>query len=369
MAEYRCLRCAHTEPDDGWLWRCPECAGPIALADQPPFDPTTIDAAKRSLWRYRAMLPSGLDETVSLGEGWTPLVPVPLFGKRVLCKLEYFSPTGSYKDRGVAVMVAALRQRGVTDVLDDSSGNAGASLAAYAARAGLQARLFVPAHASPAKLRQISVYGATLEVVPGPRSAASEAAERAAEHTPYASHAHSPHNLAGLETVAWEIWEQLARRAPAAVVFPVGQGTFLLGAHRGFRQLANAGQINHLPRLIGVQAEACAPLFAAWRSGREDVLPVTERETVAEGIRIRAPLRGRTLLTAIRESDGAVVAVSEEEITVAQEQLAHRGLYVEPTSAAAAAGLRKAIDSLPEEHVVLVLTGSGLKSPARFASV
>jgi len=362
MAKLRCVNCEHITPDDRWLWRCPQCGGPLLLTGLPAFDPAAIVTDDSSLWRYRAMLPDVNGKAVSLGEGWTPLVKVSLTGRDLLCKLEYFSPTGSYKDRGVAVMVAALKSRGMREVVDDSSGNAGASLAAYAARAGMHARIFVPAHASPAKQRQIAVYGATLEVIPGPRSAASEAAERAAQSTPYASHAHSPHNLAGLETVAWEVWEQLGRRAPVAMIFPVGQGTFLLGAYFGFQRLADAGLIERLPRLIGVQAEVCAPVFEAWQHGEEDVSPVEEGETAAEGIRIRAPLRGRTLLRAIRETNGVVVAVSEAEIAAAQERLAHRGLYVEPTSAAAAAGWQKIANDLPSGSIVLALTGSGLKS-------
>lgn len=363
MVEYRCLHCKQTAPADQWLWRCPTCGGPLELTGLPRFAPAAIDTAERSLWRYRAMLPPVNEAAVSVGEGWTPLVEVPLFGRRVLCKLEYFSPTDSYKDRGVAVMVAALKSLGVTEVIDDSSGNAGASLAAYAARAELQARIFVPAHAAPAKKRQIAVFGAQLEVVPGPRSAAAEAAVRAAAQVPYASHAHSPHNLAGLETIAWEVWEQLGRRAPEIMVFPVGQGTLLLGAYFGFKRLAEAGVIEQMPRLIGVQAEACAPVFRAWQAGLDQVPPVEEGDTVAEGIRIRAPLRERTLLEAFRETDGEVVAVGEAGINEAQDMLAHHGLYVEPTSAAAGAGLEQVSRRLSEGEVVLVLTGSGLKTP------
>ncbi len=167
----------------------------------------------------------------------------------------------------------------------------------------------------------------------------------------------------GLETIAWEVWEQLDGRAPTAMVFPVGQGTLLLGAYLGFKRLAEAGLIERLPRLIGVQAEACAPVFRAWQAGLDEVPPVEEGETVAEGVRIRAPVRGRTLLAALRETGGQVVAVGEAEINEAQDLLARRGLYVEPTSAVAAAGLRQMVHRLPEGGVVLVLTGSGLKIP------
>ena len=363
MLEYRCLHCQQTAPAGQWLWRCAACDGPLELIGLPGFAPAAIDTSVYSVWRYRAMLPPVNEAAVSMGEGWTPLVEVPLFGRRVLCKLEYFSPTGSYKDRGVAVMVSALKSLGVSEVMDDSSGNAGASLAAYAARAGLRARIFVPAHAAPAKKRQIAMYGAQLEVVPGPRATAAEAAARAAARIPYASHAHSPHNLAGLETIAWEVWEQLGRRAPATMVLPVGQGTLLLGAYFGFRRLAKAGLIERMPRLVGVQAQACAPVVHAWQAGLDEVTPVEEGETVAEGVRIRAPVRGRMLLVALRETGGEAVAVGEAEISEAQDLLARQGLYVEPTSAVAVAGLWRVSHRLPAGEVVLVLTGSGLKTP------
>jgi len=363
VIEYRCLQCKQTAPADEWLWRCAACGGPLELSGLPGFRPAAIDGSVHSVWRYRAMLPP-LDEAgVSMGEGWTPLVEATLFGRPISCKLEYISPTGSFKDRGVAVMVAALKSCGVAEVMDDSSGNAGASLAAYAARAGLRARILVPAHAAPAKMRQIAVYGAHLEVVPGPRAAIAQAAAHAATRVPYASHAHSPYNLAGLETIAWEVWEQLGHRAPATMVFPVGQGTLLLGAYLGFRRLAKAGLIERMPRLVGVQASACAPIFRAWQAGGDDVAPVKEGETVAEGVRISAPVRGRTLLAALRETGGEAVAVSEAEINQAHDLLARRGLYVEPTSAVAAAGLGQVSQRLPEGEVVLVLTGSGLKTP------
>jgi threonine synthase len=363
VIEYRCLHCKQTAPTTQWLWRCAACGGPLELGGLPSFTPAAIDTSNHSVWRYRAMLPPVDEVAVSMGEGWTPLVEATLFGRPIRCKLEYVSPTGSYKDRGVAVLVAALKGLGMTEVMDDSSGNAGASLAAYAARAGLQARIFVPAHAAPAKKRQIAVYGAQLEVVPGPRAATAEAAACVAAQVPYASHAHSPYNLAGLETIAWEVWEQLGRRAPTTMVFPVGQGTLLLGAYLGFRRLAEAGLIERMPRLIGVQASACAPVFHAWRAGLDEVPPVEEGETVAEGVRISAPLRGRALLAALRETGGEAVAVSEAEINEAQDLLARRGLYVEPTSAVAAAGLGQVSHRLPEGEVVLVLTGSGLKIP------
>src|SRR5206468_1042953 len=194
-------------------------------------------------------------------------------------KLEFTQPSGSFKDRGMAVLFTALRAAGITEAIEDSSGNAGASFAAYAARAGLRARVFVPEAAAGPKRAQIAAYGAEIVAVPGPRSRAAEAALAAVQAgAHYGSHVYNPIGLAGNATAAYEIWEQLGR-APESVVLPVGHGTLLLGLQRGFKALRAAGLIDHLPHLIGVQALACAPLWAVQRYGREGLAMVSEAET------------------------------------------------------------------------------------------
>jgi threonine synthase len=345
-------------------WRC-ECGGAWEPQEQSEFDPALIDANERSLWRYRRLF--GVDfETprVRLGAGGTPLLPVVLDGREVLVKVEYFAPTSSFKDRGTAVMINLLAHQGVSHLADDSSGNAGASVAAYAARAGMRADIFVPAYASPAKQAQIAVYGAEVHPIPGPRLNAKLAALEAAEHgVVLASHAYHPGFLLGQQSVAWEVWEQLERRAPDWYVVPVGQGVHMLGAWLGFRRLKAAGLVDHLPRLAAVQAQALAPLCRAFEKGLETV-PAVEPTTpsLAEGLAIAAPVRGRRLLQAVRESGGTCIAVDEEAIRAAQRQLAHQGLYVEPTSATAIAALQTVWQMAgPEETIVVPLTGSGLK--------
>jgi threonine synthase len=282
-------------------------------------------------------------------------------------KLEGLNPTGAFKDRGMALVINDIVARGATWVVEDSSGNAGASLAAYAARAGIRARIFVPAHASPAKQAQIAVYGAELAPIPGPRSAATRAAEAAAaEGALYASHVWHPLALVGMATVAWEVWEQLGRRAPDWFVAPVGQGTLLLGAWRGFQALAAGGLIDHLPRLVAAQAAGCAPLAAAIAAGSAEVAAVVAQPTIAEGIAIAQPVRGRALLQALRDSRGLAPVASEEEIAAAQMRLAHGGIFVEPTSATAVAVLAHVQSHVAPDHTVVVaLTGSGLKSPPK----
>lgn len=363
-----CAECGGSARWSSDVWRC-GCGGPFEFAEAPSFGVEVIDPQQPGLWRYRALLPLPPEaEPVTMGEGWTPLVAGEFDGLPVFWKLEFLNPTGSYKDRGIAPLMTWLRAYGVRAVVEDSSGNAGASVAAYAARAGIAATIFVPAHASPAKRAQIGIYGASVVPVPGPRVEATRAAEAALKGgVAYASHVWQPAMLAGLHTLAWEVWEQMGRRAPDWLVAPVGQGTLLLGAHRGFRALRQAGLMERMPRLVAVQAALCAPLHAAWSRGLDHVPAAPNigspgRPSVAEGIRIVRPVRGRQLLRAIRESDGLVLTVDEEQILAAQRALAHRGLYVEPTSAApvaALASLREHVEA--GQTVVVPLTGSGLK--------
>jgi threonine synthase len=298
-----------------------------------------------------------------MGEGWTPLVSGEYDGLAVCWKLEYLNPTGSYKDRGIGPLMSVLQSYGVRSIVEDSSGNAGASVAAYAARAGIRATIFVPAHASPAKKAQISVYGAQIVPVVGPRSEATRLAEAAlCDDVAYASHVWQPPVMVGLQTIAWEIWEQMGRQVPDWVVMPVGQGTLFLGAYRGFRILKESGLSDKVPRMVAVQATRCAPLHAAWARGSKHVHSVQPQGTAAEGIRIVKPVRGRELLEAIAESCGSVVVVEEEQILTAQAALAQAGFYVEPTSAVAAAALSQLREQVGSaETVVIPLTGSGLK--------
>jgi threonine synthase len=337
------------------------------LKDIPGFVRDEIETGDCSLWRYRAMLPVKYEGSViSLGEGFTPLVETQVYGTRIHCKLEFLAPTGSFKDRGTAVLVNMLGWMGIKRVVEDSSGNAGASLAAYAARSGIEAEIYVPAYASPNKLHQISIYGAKLVKVEGPRERAAEAVqEAAAQGAYYASHYYNPFTLEGLKTIAYEIWEQLGWHAPDNLVLPVGQGTLLLGAYRGFKDLLAAGLIEKLPHLFAVQAEPCAPLYEAYQRNMNDAFPIEKKETIAEGISTARPVRGRQLLAVVRETGGTVLAVSDEETLRARDELARRGLYVEPTSAVAIAALLQLRALIKLEEITIVpLTGSGLKSQA-----
>ena len=359
-----CADCGRSQDFSAEEWRC-VCGGAWEPAHRACFDPKKIDSRTHSIWRYGAFL--GLDikeEYIPMGVGWTPLVPVDYGGKRINLKLEYLSPSGSFKDRGVNAMVSQLKHMGVRSVIEDSSGNAGASLAAHAARFGLNAQIFVPAYASPAKKHQIGIYGAEVIAIEGPRKAAEEAAQAAVKHEQaYASHAYHPAYLAGQITAAYELWEQLGRKTPDWILLPVAQGGQFLGYWFGFRDIFRAGFSERMPRLVAVQAERVAPIYHAWRKSLDTIPEMIDPEpTVAEGIAITKPVRGKRLLQVLRETNGCVIAVNDSEVLEAQQKLGYQGYYVEPTSAVAFAGLEKLKQELSEEDVViLILTGNGLK--------
>ncbi len=355
----------------------PRWCGPegelLDICFRPRLDRKAIARGRHDMWRYRPALP--LAETtaaVTLGEGSTPLTAAELAGTPVWLKQEQLQPTGSFKDRGAAVLLTKARELGVTAVVEDSSGNAGAAVAAYAARAAIRCTIFAPAGTSAAKLRQIRAYGARLKLVDGDREASAQAAQDAAATSYYASHVWNPFFLHGIKTLAYEMCEQLAWRAPELVILPVGNGSLLLGAALGFNDLHAAGLIGRLPRLIGVQPAACAPLVTAFDAGHSEPAAVTARATLAEGAAIDRPRRGAQILAAIRACGGQMLAVSEAEIAAAQRALAAAGFYVEPTAAlapAAVARLRAAAGSWSSDAgLVVVLTGHGLKSVARAGS-
>ncbi|MFB6280609.1 MAG: pyridoxal-phosphate dependent enzyme [Haloferacaceae archaeon] len=365
-ARLRCPDCGRTFAD---RWRC-TCGAPLSIADPPRPDgpPDALDR-DRGLWAFADLVPAAFDPRASLGEGFTPLVGAPDRDARF--KLEYVFPTGSFKDRGATTTVARALACGAERLIEDSSGNAGAAVATYAARAGLDARIYVPASVKPSKLRAIERAGATPVRVEGDRAAVTEACVAAVEAGEgwYASHAWRPSFLAGTATMAYEIAAADGWSVPDAVVTPLGHGTLLLGAHRGFRALREAGWTDRVPRLYGAQAAGYAPIAAARRGGAADsgadaADGAGSTNDVADGIRVAEPVRRGEILDALAATGGDAVAVSAERTRAALDRLHRDGFYVEPTCAVAPAALaafrdRGAIG--PDEDVVVALTGSGLK--------
>ena len=361
----RCAECGATYPLDTRAWTCTTCGGLLEIDGARAFDATQIARDDASLWRYRAFIPLPENAApVTLGEGWTPLIPLTYKQRNIYCKLDFLNPTGSFKDRGTTVLVSAVKQFGYDRVADDSSGNAAAALAGYAAYANLRATIFTPAHASPMKLAQIQVYGAELKKIEGVRENAADAAQQAARagHVYYASHYYNPFFLAGLQTTAWEIWEQLGR-APDVVIVPAGHGTNLVGMYRGFEMLRAANLIARVPRFVAAQAALVAPIALAYAQGSMEPARVAPDKTIAEGIANSQPVHGRELLRIIRDTNGAAVSATEDEIRAARVNLARHGIFVEPTSATAIAVLDKISHTFQNETIVVSLTGNGLKAP------
>ena len=366
----RCTQCRSGHAADMATLHCGSCEAPMEVVYSD--SPAGKSPPQPSGWLGPAIpLPiHSTDTFVSLAEGNTPCVELSslagLMGLRHLYgKLEFLNPTGSFKDRGTAIMLSAAREHGIDEIVEDSSGNAGASVAAYSARAGIKAHIFAPATAPQAKIQQIVVYDATIHLIEGPREATTESAlaylkERGLT---YASHNLSPYFIEGTKTFAYEVAEQLAGGVPDHVVMPVGNGSLFIGAWKGFRELQEAGRISKMPRMYCIQATAVMPVAAAY-SG-VDWTPREGAVTVAGGISVGAPPRKREVLGVLQASGGIALAVEDDEILRWQMLLARvEGIYAEPTSAAAFAGL----DDLARrgeikgtDTVLVPVTGSGLK--------
>ena len=370
-ASYIDPRNGKTYPLDVPRW-CSDERTPLLVTRVDGISRDEIDGRTRSLWRYQAALPVRIAKPITLGEGCTPLVQQTWSDLRPLFKLEWFNPTGSFKDRGSAVMLSFLRQIGVDAILEDSSGNGGSSMAGLGAAGGMRVKILTPASTSPAKIAQVRAYGAEIQLVEGPREESEAEAIRQSNETFYASHNWQPMFLEGTKSLAYELWEDLGFRAPDNVVIPVGAGSSLLGCAFGFRELMKAGQIAKLPRLFVTQPLNCSPIDASFKAGVDTPVPRDVHKTIAEGTAIKHPLRLREIIGALRESGGGTVALTEEEIVAALRRLARQGLFVEPTSASAAAALDKlsgAGSIKANETTVVLLTGNGLKAATTIADL
>jgi len=356
MASLRCNECnASADPLD---WRCRQCGGSLDIVDMPTFDPTAIHDADFSLWRYADMLP--VQKRFTLGEGMTPLAPVTLDGYTFQAKLEYLNPTGSYKDRGTTTLLNHIAGYDVDEVIDNSSGNAGASIAAFASVAGLKARIFVPADtAVESKKKLIRAFGGT--IVESLNPTADIYAE--AEHTTYASHAWSPYFVLGQTTVGWETWEQLGRRVPDAIATPVGHGGLFLGFYRGFKALYDAGITDKMPTMIAIQSTGVDPIIRGWEQKLDAPPTVMPEHSVADGILVTVPVRGKQILSSLYETNGYAFRVDNDAITSAQQRMTSQGIIIEPTSAVTVAALPQIRDQIGDDaELVIAFTGNGLKN-------
>lgn len=345
-------------------WRSDD-GNPMMLTPLPGISRSDIDSRVRSVWRYRAALPLEIPYPASLGEGCTPLLQKKWGALEPFFKLEWFNPTSSFKDRGATVMVSFLKQLGVQAILEDSSGNGGAAIAAAGAAAGMKVKILAPGYTPIPKVAQIRAFGAEVQLVDGPREESEYEAIRQSEKIFYASHNWHPFFLQGTKSLAYELWEDLGFKAPDNIIIPAGAGSNVLGCYIGFKELMASGQITKLPRLFAAQPLNCSPLDASFMAGVDVPVDRIVKPTIAEGTAIKRPIRLLEMLQAIRESGGQTVALTEEQITGAVRKLATTGLYVEPTCASAAAAVSLLSESgaiKASETTVVLLTGTGLKS-------
>ncbi|MFN3650758.1 MAG: threonine synthase [Armatimonadota bacterium] len=384
LTHLECTLCGR-EYDAGHLQNlCTDCARPL----YPRYDLPAIRAAVRpddlrtreaSLWRYRELLPvDDSTEIVSFGEGWSPLLPCPRLAAalgmdELLVKDEGQMPTGSFKARGMAVAVTLAKALGATTFAAPSAGNAGGAMAQYAARAGLESYVFMPADVPQINRIECVMAGAHTYLV---RGLITDCGKIVREGTPVKgwfdlSTLKEPYRVEGKKTMGLELAEQLGWTLPDVILYPTGGGTGLVGMWKAFAELEALGWIgSERPRMVAVQSEGCAPIARAFHAGEEFAQPWEGAETMASGIRVPAAVGDFLMLRALRESGGTTVTVSDAEIAAATRLITElEGIFVCPEGGAVVAGLQKLRASgwiKPEERVVVFNTGTGLKYPECF---
>ncbi|HKC13927.1 MAG TPA: threonine synthase [Vicinamibacteria bacterium] len=378
LIHLECAKCDRRFPP-GQRWNLCQCGAPLFArydleAAAKDMRPGHLSLRAPNLWRYREVLPlEGPDHLITLGEGFTPLLPAPRLGTllglpHLFIKDEGGNPTGSFKARGLSVAVSMARALGATDVCLPSAGNAGSALAAYAARGGLKAHVFVPADVARVFIMEAEAYGAHVQTVPGLITDAGRlCAQLAQEHGWYeCATLKEPYRLEGKKTMGYELAEQMGWKLPDAILYPTGGGTGLIGMWKAFQELEIMGFVGpSRPRMYAVQAEGCAPIVKAFSEGREEAPFWEGAKTLAHGLRVPKALGDFLILKAMRESRGAGVAVSEAEIVQGvRDASAQEGLFVGPEGGACVTALRRLKASghiTPDDTVVVFNTGTAFK--------
>lgn len=357
---FKCSKCGREYQDSDLRWRC-ACGGSLSCKFTPVFTKEQIRDDRHSMWRYEGIYPLRYEDiSITYEEGFTPLIQIRSEDCRIRVKMDQLMPTGSFKDRGTVMVVNYLKNHGVTMITEDSSGNAGASVAGYCALGGIPCEIYVPRGNSAGKLTQIRAYGASIYEIEGNREDVAVAAQE--KSASYAGHNWHPLFIQGTKSLAYELWEQNGFKAPEQIVVSAGNGSTALGIYYGFRELFDNGQITRIPRLFVVQAEKCNPIYRTYKG-----LPLKERyeSTIAEGIALSQPNKVSQIITAVEESGGDILCVTEAEIRSALKELALRGIYAEPTSSAAYAGIRKLCREQvlkKNDEVIMIISGNGLKA-------
>lgn len=353
MDMFRCTNCGSEFQE--FRYTCARCDSALLAVDLP----MVWDPHGAGIWRFRSMLPVPM--SITLSEGNTPLVRRRDTKDEVFLKVEGDNPTGSFKDRGTSVVISDAINRGFTTTTVASTGNMGASVAAYSAYANLAARVFIPRGLPAEKVAQITAYGAELVPVEGGFAEAVRRARQEAENGAYlASTGLNPYFIEGLKTIAFELYEQMG--VPDKVVVPTGTGGVLTAIFKGFEELRSLGVTRKVPQMIAVQSAVIAPIVEAWRD-RTELRTPGDALTIASAILVKTPFNGRSAIRAMDRSGGYGVTVTDHQILQAIKVLGREGIFAEPAAAAPMAALEQ-VDHRPDDRIALIITGSGLKDPS-----
>lgn len=369
----KCITCGAKYDLNEIIYTCSECGSILEVICEPDVSKDIFACRKSTMWKYKEFMPVDPEKIVSLEEGGTPFVKCDKLGEKLgvdlYVKVEGSNPTGSFKDRGMSVGITKAMELGVDTVGCASTGNTSASLAAYAARAGLRCIVLLPSgKVALGKLAQAMFHGAEVLSVKGNFDEALEAITALAlEGKLYLLNSVNPFRLEGQKSIGFEIVDDLGWKSPDRIVLPVGNAGNISAIWKGVKEFHRAGFIDDLPMMTGIQAEGAAPIVRAIRENTDDITPFENPETVATAIRIGAPVSSKKALNAIKESNGFAETVTDEEILSAQKLLARtEGIGVEPASAASIAGLIKLVENGEvdkNEQVVCIVTGHLLKDP------
>lgn len=371
---FKCHSCGKTYPPDQIKYRC-DCGGPLDI----DYDYSTIsdtvnwETFKRRGFdhnRYRELYPViNSDHRISLGEGGTPLLKADQLGNELglndlYLKIEGMNPTGTFKDRGTAVEIGKALDHNADEIVVASTGNMGASIAAYTARAGIETTIYVPKDVTEGKLRQMQAFDATnIGVGGGYTRAAGKAKQHHEKQGAYLMGDYA-YRGEGEKSVGYELQDQIT---PDTVTMPVGNGTLMHGTWKGLKELETIGLTDTTPRMVGIQADGCSPVADAYRQNKDRITPAETADTEAGAIACSDPIDGSFALEAIHESNGFADSLPDSSLREAQKMLArHEGIYAELTCGAALAGIIANRDKFEEdETVVCIVTGTGLKEDTR----
>jgi len=359
--EYYCFECGKKYSVRKIIFECESCGGSLDVR----YDygkikrklPKNFRSLPVSHWKYFLFFPvKKVDRELTLNEGCTPLVR-DNENANLYFKYEGLNPTGSFKDRGSTVEIVKAKEFGAKKISCASTGNMGASVACYARRAGIKARIYVPSFAPVTKLRQMRAYGAEVRIVKGSYTDALERAEECAKKGFYLMGDY-PLRGEGEKSVGFEILDEFGFKVPKWIVCPIGNGTLIYAVWKACKEFKRVGLVKKLPKMVGVQAKGCNPVVRAFENGWEKVRPLKGTRTVASAINCPDPMDGTEALHALRESKGVGVSVSDKEIIGAMKELARKGILAEPAGAVSYAGYKKLELG---GKAVLIVTGHGLK--------